>query len=130
VRDHGRKIYYRGGWHFRLRSSTGYFLLRGEDIAFGDKGRVMRESQIEAYFVKRVKEVGGISFKFTSPGVRGVPDRIVIYKVKVYFVELKAPGKTLRADQVRIHKRIILHGANCRVISTKEEVDLFIGELE
>jgi hypothetical protein len=87
----------------------------------------VRESVIEAYFVRRVKEAGGISFKFVSPGVRGVPDRIAIFDRSVYFIELKAPGKEPRADQVRVHTRMRAHGADVRVISSKEDVDKFIG---
>ena len=38
----------------------------------------MKESQIESYMVRKVKEHGGLCFKFVSPGNPGVPDRIVI----------------------------------------------------
>lgn len=87
----------------------------------------MRESRIEAYFVKRVKEAGGLSFKFVSPGVRGVPDRIAIFDRAVYFVELKATDGKPRPDQLRMHARMRAHGADVRVIFSKEDVDKFIG---
>ena len=87
----------------------------------------MRERDIEAYFVKRVKEAGGLSFKFVSPGVRGVPDRIAIFDRSVYFVELKAPGQLPRPDQLRMHKRMRAHGADVRIIASREDVDAFIG---
>jgi len=88
----------------------------------------MRESEIERYFVKRVKEAGGFSFKFISPGVRGVPDRIAILNSSVYFVELKAPEKVPRPEQLRMHKRMRAHGADVRVLSSKEDVDKLIED--
>lgn len=38
----------------------------------------MLEKHIEAHLVKRVKEHGGIAYKFTSPQRRSVPDRLVL----------------------------------------------------
>ena len=38
----------------------------------------MLEKTIEAYFVKRIKEIGGVAEKFTSPNKRAVPDRLVL----------------------------------------------------
>lgn len=86
----------------------------------------MRESEIERYFVKRVKEAGGLQRKFVSPGHRGVPDRIVVYWRCVHFVELKAPGKKLRPDQQREHTKLSEAGADVWALDTKESVDAFI----
>ena len=36
----------------------------------------MTEKEIEAYFVKRVKALGGYSYKFRSVTQRGVADRV------------------------------------------------------
>ena len=53
----------------------------------------MRENEIEAKLVKAVKDVGGVCWKFTSPGTAGVPDRIVLMPSgRIGFVEVKAPG--------------------------------------
>lgn len=87
----------------------------------------MRESQIEQYFIRRVREVGGLSRKFVSPGRKGVPDRIAVFFGEVFFVELKAPGKQLRADQRREHKKLYEAGATVFVIDSIEDVDRFIG---
>jgi hypothetical protein len=86
----------------------------------------MRERDVETYFVRRVKEAGGLQRKFVSPGHRGVPDRIVVYFGDVYFVELKAPGKDLRPDQSREHDRLFAAGAGVWVAASKGEVDTFI----
>ena len=63
----------------------------------------MRENEIERYLKKRVETEGGKCWKWVSPGRRGVPDRMVLLPGgRLLFVELKAPGKTERPDQVRV----------------------------
>jgi len=39
----------------------------------------MLERVIEAYLVQKVKELGGIAYKFTSPQRRSVPDRLCLF---------------------------------------------------
>ncbi|BDR56894.1 VRR-NUC domain-containing protein [Xylocopilactobacillus apis] len=91
---------------------------------------MQRENDIERYLVKQMKDLGALCLKWTSPGTRGVPDRIVIYANHVYFVELKAPGKKPRADQVLMIEKIKDRGGEVFVISTKEEVKRFVDNLE
>lgn len=60
------------------------------------------EKEIEQKLVTEVKKMGGICPKWVSPGLNGVPDRIVLLPDgKIAFVELKAPGKKPRALQRR-----------------------------
>jgi len=90
----------------------------------------MRETAIEKYLTKKVKAEGGICYKWVSPGQRGVPDRIAIFPGgKVYFVELKAPGKEAEPLQIRQHR--ILNNLACHVIviDNKLDVDLFLEEV-
>ena len=48
------------------------------------------EKQIEARLRKRVNEMGGLFYKFVSPGNDGVPDRIAVLPGgRVWFIELK-----------------------------------------
>jgi len=64
------------------------------------------EKEIEQALVKRVKELGGLCEKFTSPGRRAVPDRIVMLPGgRIVFVECKAPGKKPTELQSRDHER-------------------------
>lgn len=59
--------------------------------------------------VRAVKDMGGIATKFVSPGLDGVPDRLILLPgSKVGFVECKAPGKQLRPLQV--HRKRQLEG--------------------
>ena len=60
----------------------------------------IRESEIERHLAVSVKKLGGMAVKFVSPGLDGVPDRIVLLPGrKIAFVELKAPGKKTRPLQ-------------------------------
>ena len=62
----------------------------------------MRESVIEAAIRKYAISRGMLVYKFTSPGKKGVPDRMFITrKGTVWFMEIKAPGKKPTALQER-----------------------------
>lgn len=68
----------------------------------------MLESAVEAKLVRGVKALGGIAYKFTSPGTAGVPDRIVVLPGgRVIFAELKtdsgrlSPGQRAQLDRLR-----------------------------
>lgn len=70
----------------------------------------MRESEIEKILVYEVKKLGGIAYKWVSPGNDGVPDRIVVFPDrKPVFVELKTDkGRltTLQKAQIGRLKRL------------------------
>ena len=88
------------------------------------------EKSVEQYLTKEVNKLGGLCWKWVSPGNSGVPDRIVIYKGSVVFVELKRPkGGKLRALQVVRLKQLADQGQDVRVINTKSQVDELISEL-
>ena len=69
----------------------------------------MRESTFEAKFGKMVKRMGGLSYKWVSPGNAGVPDRIVFFPPGtwigetlvegIWFVELKSTKGDLTPRQ-------------------------------
>ena len=89
----------------------------------------MRESTIEKYLALRVKESGGLCWKFTSPNLRGVPDRMVILTLgRFCWVELKAKGKKPTALQLRRHAELRLRGHRVVVLDSIEAVDAFVGE--
>jgi hypothetical protein len=89
---------------------------------------IMRESDVEKYLIKRVKELGGEIRKTKWIGRSHAPDRVVFFK-GVWFVELKRPNAAARAGQVREHSRMRQHGAAVFVINTIEQVDEFINEI-
>jgi hypothetical protein len=70
-------------------------------------GKQVTEKYIEQKLVKAVKELGGIAPKFASPGLDGVPDRIVLLPMgRIAFIELKAPGKKMRPLQVKRKRQL------------------------
>lgn len=86
----------------------------------------MRERDIEKYFAKKVKEAGGKSYKFTSPGHAGVPDRIVLLPGRILFAEIKTEGGKLSPLQTIVHAEMRALGASVFVIWSKADVDVFI----
>lgn len=88
----------------------------------------MRESVIEKALIERVKALGGMCEKFTSPSRRGVPDRIVTLPGgKIVFVELKATGGKLSVLQQRDHARRRALGCSVLVIDSLESANAFTG---
>ena len=84
----------------------------------------MRERDVERYLRERVKQLGGRAYKFVSPGNNGVPDRIVMLPGgKLFFVELKAPGKETTALQDAQIDRISKLGQDVFVVDSKEKVE-------
>jgi len=86
----------------------------------------MLESVIEKALCKRVKAIGGKCEKFTSPGRRSVPDRLVTLPGgRIIFVECKAPGKLPTEKQAADHKSRRELGCDVRVIDNVEDAILF-----
>lgn len=86
------------------------------------------ENTVEGYLQKKATEHGCICWKFTSPGNKGVPDRIVI-GIDIHgqkhtdFVETKAPGEKPRLLQRIVHDEMRGHGASVFVLATRPAVD-------
>lgn len=80
----------------------------------------MNEQAIEQHLKQAVEAIGGICWKFTSPGTAGVPDRICIHRGRVIFVELKAPGRLPRPIQRRRIQQLTDHGMDVVVVDSVE----------
>ena len=90
----------------------------------------MRESHVEKMFVKAVKAAGGTALKFTSPGMAGMPDRLVILPgPHIAFVELKAPGKKPRPIQLRRHHQLRALGCHVHVLDHPDTIPELIDVL-
>lgn len=96
----------------------------------------MRESKIETHLREQIEAIGGLCYKFVSPGRRNVPDRIVllpaIYELcdpRTIFVELKAPGKKPTLGQSREHERLRRFGFQVEVLDSIEAVNNFVEGL-
>lgn len=93
-----------------------------------------REKQVEERLTTRAREHGGIAYKFTSPGRRAVPDRLMLVPcwnwTGVYqFVEAKAPGKKPTLSQLREHERIESRGGVVHVVDDYDPVDELFAAL-
>lgn len=93
----------------------------------------LREKQIEARIVKRAREHGGTAYKFTSPGRRAVPDRLLVVPCFMFgmqpFVEAKRPGEKPTPSQEREHKKIRAAGGTVFVVDTYEKIDTLFETL-
>lgn len=91
----------------------------------------MRESSIERKLVTEVKKRGGLAVKFVSPSLDGVPDRLVLFHGgRVAFVELKAPGKSLRPLQQKRVKQIATLGFMVYIVNNKEMIGGVLDEIQ
>lgn len=91
----------------------------------------MREKVIEEKLTKAVKTHGGICWKFVSPGVSGVPDRLVLMpKGKIAFVELKASGKEMQPLQVKRKRQLESLGFRVYCVDRIEQIGGVLDEIQ
>ena len=91
----------------------------------------MREKKIEQQLVKEVKDIGGIALKIASPGFDGMPDRLILLpNRKVAFVEVKAPGKTLRPLQEKRKRQLEALGFLVFCLDHIEQIGGILREIQ
>ena len=89
------------------------------------------EKTTERKLVQAVKLMGGMAPKFVSPGLDGVPDRIVLLPgCKAAFVELKADGQKLRPLQERRKRQIEALGFRVYCVSRAEQIGGILYEIQ
>ena len=87
----------------------------------------MKEKIVENHFVWAVERIGGKTYKFTSPGRKGVADRIAcLPDGSTWFVELKTKGGRLSALQKMFMSDMALLNQNYMCLWTTEQIDEFI----
>lgn len=90
-----------------------------------------KENRVEQRLIDGVKALGGRTFKFVSPGLAGVPDRIVILPGGiVHFVELKAPGGSPSRIQLRRIAQLRKLGVKALILTGTEEVDGYLDGIK
>ena len=83
----------------------------------------MREKALERLLIAAVKQAGGMALKFVSPGMAGVPDRLVLLpEGKLCFVEMKAPGEKPRQLQRLRHEQLRNLGFRVVVVDSVEGI--------
>ena len=84
---------------------------------------MLSEKQIEKKLVKAVKQRGGLAPKLISPGMDGMPDRMVLLPgACILFVEVKAPGKKPRPLQVFRHRQLTELGFEVYVLDDPDQI--------
>jgi len=98
---------------------------------FGNMGEVqMNEKFIERKLVEAVKKMGGLAPKFVSPGLDGVPDRIILLPGgHIAFAETKAPGKKMRPLQIRRKQQMEGLGFKVYCIDSTEMIGGVLDEI-
>ena len=87
----------------------------------------MREKIVENHFVWAVERAGGKAYKFTSPGRKGVADRIAcLPDGSTWFVELKTKGGRLSVLQKMFMSDMALLKQNYACLWTKEQIDEWV----
>ena len=105
-------------------------LLVSLDCLSGGVKEGVREINIEKKLREAVKKRGGIAPKWVSPGLAGVPDRLILLpKGKIAFAELKAPGEKPRQLQVSRHRLLRRLGFKVYVIDGVEQIEEVLDEI-
>ena len=90
----------------------------------------MREKQIEQKLVRAVRAVGGLAPKFVSPGLDGVPDRLILLPGgHLAFPELKAPGQRPRPLQQRRIGQLRQLGFRVYIIDNMNQIGGVLDEV-
>ena len=89
----------------------------------------MKEKIVENHFVWAVERIGGKTWKFTSPGRKGVADRIAcLPDGATWFVELKTKGGRLSELQKMFMSDMALMNQKYACLWSKEQIDGWIIE--
>lgn len=91
----------------------------------------MQEKYIEQKLVVTVKSMGGMAPKFVSPGIGGMPDRIVLLPMgRIAFVECKATGKKMRPLQNKRKKQLEALGFLVYCLDDIEQIGGILSEIQ
>lgn len=89
----------------------------------------MKESKLERQLKREVESLGGKALKFTSPGLSGVPDRLVLLPGgRAVFVEMKSTGENLRPLQEKRKRELENLGFKVYKLDSSETIERFIQE--
>jgi hypothetical protein len=81
----------------------------------------MLEKQIEKAVCDYARAKGAMALKFNSMARAAVPDRLFIYRGKMWFCEFKRTGQVPTPPQEREHARLREHDVKVYVIDNVED---------
>lgn len=95
-----------------------------------ERWKKMTEKNLESKLRAEIKNLGGVAYKFLSPGNSGVPDRIILLPGgKIIFAELKTDeGKLSKLQELQI-TRIKNLGFDARVVRGLAGVEELLDEI-
>lgn len=77
------------------------------------------EKLVAKHLVQAVKDAGGAIFKMHPLTNKGIPDYLVFYHGRTFFVETKTTGKTCEPAQIEFHKMLKEQGVETWVLDRK-----------
>ena len=90
----------------------------------------MSEKSLEKKLKNKVDKMGGMFLKFVSPGIAGVPDRLLLFPAGgIIFVEMKNTGEHLKPLQVKRANELRALGHDVRCVDSKQAVDALVQEV-
>lgn len=88
------------------------------------------EKDVERWLGQEVRKLGGLWYKFTSPGRSGVPDRILILQGQVIFVEMKTEKGVLSSIQKATIRQMVKDGGvPVHVVYGRAGAEQFLADL-
>ena len=86
---------------------------------------------MERKLVRLIRDAGGVALKFVSPGMAGVPDRLVLFPGgRMAFCEVKAPGEKPRPLQVHRMEQLKALGYRVYVVDSVGKIGAMICEIQ
>lgn len=89
------------------------------------------ERELEQKFVMRLKGLGCMPIKLISPGLAGIPDRLLLIPGGiVWFAELKRPGGRLRPLQAHVIQQLRGLGFRVYIIDSMQAIDDLLADVK
>ena len=92
--------------------------------------RLPLEKDVEKRLHRKIKSIGGQSWKFVSINNRGVSDRIVLISGRCIFVELKRDGGKMSPLQKTFRDKVVANGGEFALVEGFDGVDRFVAKLK
>lgn len=90
----------------------------------------MKEKDVERNLVRSVRSAGGLALKFVSPGMAGVPDRLILLPGgRIAFCEVKASGLKPRPLQIHRIDQLKQLGFRVYVVDSVTAIDRMLEEI-